>query len=176
MSQTNVSPSENTTEVVFSMRNVLWVTVGRVAGDAAVAAVTLVLAFFTGAWQLYTMAGVVWALVIIGGVGIGLIWRGRRKLGVWLIIGGLPVTLVAVGFLISGAGLLLAAIMLTLTSMVATQILPEKEARQAIGDHAAGGRRVRDYARDACGHGFQQRGGDTLVVRRTDVSERLAHE
>jgi len=139
MSQTNVSLSENTTEAVFSMHNVLWVTAGRVAGDAAIAIVTLVLAFFAGAWQLYTMAGVVWALVIVGFVGIGLIWRGRRKLGVWLIIGGLPVTLVGVVFLISGAGLLLAAIMLALTSMAATQTLPETEAREAIVISVIGG-------------------------------------
>jgi GAF domain-containing protein/HAMP domain-containing protein len=113
-------------------RNVLWIALSRVGSDVVLAAIALVLAFQTGDWQLYMMAGIGWGVVIVGLIGLAFIWRGRQNLGMWLIIGDLPVAFFLVTSLVSGLGILLGLVAIILTSLAASQTLPTNQARGAI--------------------------------------------
>jgi methyl-accepting chemotaxis protein len=92
----------------------------------------LFLAFRTGAWQLFALAGLTVVLCIVFLVGIVLARRGRFVLGVWLFIGGTVVALPSVMLWISGIGLVVGLGGAFLVLQMAIQTLPAKQIRWGI--------------------------------------------
>ncbi|MCL4294884.1 MAG: SpoIIE family protein phosphatase [Anaerolineae bacterium] len=92
----------------------------------------LYLAWQTGAWQMFAVAG-------IGGVVTGaalasviLVRQGRPRLGVWLLIGASLISLLATPLLIAGFGLILGLGSILVVLTVTLQTLPYKEANLAL--------------------------------------------
>ena len=90
------------------------------------------LAFQTGAWQLFTEAGVMLAYSAIVAYSVVLSRRGRSNLGMTLMLGAMQVTILSTSVLIGELGIALAAIVIILTAFIAVQTLPQKQARLAL--------------------------------------------
>jgi GAF domain-containing protein/HAMP domain-containing protein len=90
------------------------------------------LAFQTGAWQLFAEAGAMLVLCIVAGISAWLSRRGRPHLGMGLMIGVMLITISLISSLIADLGLVLGLIAVILTVLVATQLLPRKQASWAI--------------------------------------------
>jgi GAF domain-containing protein/HAMP domain-containing protein len=94
--------------------------------------VILFLAWQTGAWQLYTVTGVLVVLGILHTAIVQMIRRGRYETGGWLFIATVLGALLISMFLIANLGVTVAIISVILTFVIANQSLPTRSIRQAL--------------------------------------------
>jgi GAF domain-containing protein/HAMP domain-containing protein len=94
--------------------------------------VMLFLAWQTGAWQLYTMTGVLVVLGVLHITFVQLIRRGRYETGAWWFIATVLGALLIGVFLIADLGITVAITAVVLTFVIANQSLPAKWVRQAL--------------------------------------------
>ncbi|MBE7555089.1 MAG: PAS domain S-box protein [Anaerolineales bacterium] len=92
----------------------------------------LYLAWQTGAWQMFAVAGI--GCVVAGAalVSVILVRQGRPRLGVWLLIVASLISLLATPLLIAGFGLILGLGSILVVLTVTLQTLPYKEANLAL--------------------------------------------
>jgi GAF domain-containing protein/HAMP domain-containing protein len=112
-------------------------SVFRIAVIMLVAAFTveafyLFLAFQTGAWQMYALAGVIAFFCLLNIIALPVIRQGAPEAGGWLIIGGMLLVFPGASALVASIGFIFAGALIILTTTVASQILPGKQARTAI--------------------------------------------
>jgi GAF domain-containing protein/HAMP domain-containing protein len=118
--QPRKQPGEMTTQLREAFRAALV----RIGGDLVFFLILFMLAFQSGAWQLFASAGSIAITLILAVIGAGLIRRGRVERGAWLVILGLfPTILLSVVF-VSGLGLIVGVVVVLLTVTTAAQTLP----------------------------------------------------
>ena len=106
----------------------------RVAAVILAAALLIVvfylfIAWQMGAWQMYTLAGVIGLFSVVNVFALVQIRRGRPETGSWLLILGMLVVFPAASFLVSSVGLIFGGALVLLVGIVASQTLPAKSAR-----------------------------------------------
>lgn len=92
----------------------------------------LYLAWQTGAWQMFAVAGIGGLVTGVALVSVILVRQGRPRLGVWLLIGASLISLLATPLLIAGFGLILGLGTILVVLTVTLQTLPYKEANLAL--------------------------------------------
>jgi len=90
------------------------------------------LAFQTGAWQMFILAGVPVAFGVAILISMGLIRRGRPDLGMGIIIVGILVIFPIASLLVTGIGLVLGLGVVLVNSTIVAQTLPQRYASRAI--------------------------------------------
>ncbi len=119
-------------EMTIQAREAFRAALVRIGGDLAFCVILFVLAFQSGAWQLFASAGLVAMTLILAFIGAGLIRRGQVEWGAWLVILGLfPTILLSVAFVI-GIGLIVGVVVVLLTVMTAAQALPARRVGWAV--------------------------------------------
>jgi PAS domain S-box-containing protein len=101
---------------------------------AAVMAVSgeVYLAWQTGAWQMFAVAGIGGVVAGMALISVFLVRQGQPRLGVWLLIGASLISLLVTPLLIAGFGLILGLGTILVVLTVTLQTLPYKEANLAL--------------------------------------------
>jgi putative methionine-R-sulfoxide reductase with GAF domain len=89
------------------------------------------LAWQLGAWQMYTLAGVIAAFCAVAVFGMREIRNGQPDRGIWSIVIGMMVVFPVATLLVDNVGLIFAGLLFILTFVVANQALPPEKARRA---------------------------------------------
>jgi putative methionine-R-sulfoxide reductase with GAF domain len=80
----------------------------------------------------YFSAGISFGMTVIVLVSMGLTYRNRVTLAMWLLIAGNLASLVAAAFLGGGLGLILAVVSVVIVSAIASQTLPARHVSRAL--------------------------------------------
>ncbi len=124
---------EQPDEMTPQARDAFRAALSRIIGDLVITIALFILAFQSGAWQLYAAAGTITMTMLLALFGALLIRRSRVEQGAWWVILGLfPGILLSPVFII-GMGLIAGIVVVLLTVTTAAQTLPPKRTSWAIG-------------------------------------------
>ncbi len=105
----------------------------NIVADIITAMVLAVVAWQSGAWQIYVVAAVMGAMTVAAIAGLQLIKQDRVVPGSWLVI-SVPLVVIAVtGLLVADLGFITAIVAIVVTVVSATQLLPGRLAGWATG-------------------------------------------
>lgn len=124
-----MTASVSASPVTPMARNALRLVGAFAAADVVVSTYIVYQAFQTPVWQLQVMVGVVAALMVFVSVGLGVIYRGRPALGVWLTFMPWLLVLLVTSALFANLGPLLLTSAFTVMSLIAGQTLAARPAR-----------------------------------------------
>ena len=132
MTQLDNSPSEE--QVVEETKSIdsIFRVASIVLGAALVVVVFyLFLAWQLGAWQMYTLTAVIAAFATLNFMAMRMIRSGRPDTGGWMIAIGLMVVFPFAALLIASISVIFGIVLIALTVVVTTQMLPPDQARRA---------------------------------------------
>ncbi|MBN1976079.1 MAG: GAF domain-containing protein [Anaerolineae bacterium] len=121
-----------TVDVATRTRNVFLFALVILIGTTLAVPVYLYLAFQTGTWQLFVIAGLSFTLNVASIIGVILTRRDRPTLAAWALFGALLVVFPIMPLLIADIGLTSAASIVLLIVALALQMMPLRSAGQAI--------------------------------------------
>jgi len=127
----------------------------------------LILAWRTGAWQLYALSLDVWALAAMAAISLKLIRQNRTEAGVRLILLAIFITFIVGPILVAGLGLILGISLAILVILIAGQTLPGVKAERAILIGLVLG--IADVLIDAFGPGFRLPIPQAIVIGLSSV-------
>ena len=122
----------STVDVATRTRNVFLFALVILIGTTLAVPVYLYLAFQTGTWQLFVIAGLSFTLNAASIISVILTRRDRPTLAAWFLFGALLIVFPIMPLLIAGVGLTSAASILLLIITLALQMMPLKSAGRAI--------------------------------------------
>ena len=123
---------EQLNEMTSQVRDAFRAALSRLIGDLVITIALFILAFQSGAWQLYAAAGTITVTMLLALFGAQLIRRGRVEQGAWWVILGLfPGILLSPVFVI-GMGPVAGVAVVLLTVTTAAQTLPSKRTTWVI--------------------------------------------
>ena len=119
-------------EEISQARNAFWAIVIILGAVSLLIPVSLYMAFRSGQWQLYVIAGTALLDGIACVAAILLSRRGRPGLGIWIVLGALWISMLAASAVIVGLGIALVINTVLLTALIVGSTLPPRQVSWAI--------------------------------------------